>query len=181
MCDQYLLDLYTDYLITSTSYTTATGLADVLEQQYSHDRITRFLRKETYTPKRYWQLIKPTVRRIEHDDGVLDVDDTIEEKPYTDENDIICWHCNHQAKVGDFTGMVGVVKFEEDTDLCVHPNNSPHNERYRTFKAGRLYEATIILAGGEDAEKDEYHIIFNNNTFARFVYAGFFHFYSEKW
>lgn len=118
---------------------------------------------------------------LEIDDNNAPVNNSIEDLDWSLSNDIICWHCNHQAKVGDFTGMVGVVKFEEDTDLCVHPNNSPHNERYRTFKAGRLYEATIILAGGEDAEKDEYHIIFNNNTFARFVYAGFFHFYSEKW
>lgn len=99
MCDQHLLDLYTDYLITSTSYTTATGLATVLDQQYSHDQITRFLRQETYTPKRYWRLIKPTVRHIEHADGVIDVDDTIEEKPYTDENDIICWHFDHTSHI----------------------------------------------------------------------------------
>ena len=95
MLNQQILDLYTDYLIASTSHTTATGLAELLGDGYSHDKITRFLNQETYTPKRYWQLIKPTVRRIEHDDGVLDVDDTIEEKPYTDENDIVCWHFDH--------------------------------------------------------------------------------------
>jgi hypothetical protein len=97
MLDQQLLDLYTDYLIASTSHTTATGLAELLDHRYSHDKITRFLNQETYSPKRYWQLIKPTVRRIEHDDGVLDVDDTIEEKPYTDENDIVCWHFDHTS------------------------------------------------------------------------------------
>jgi hypothetical protein len=97
MLDQHLLDLYTDYLIASTSSTTATGLAELLDHQRSHDQITRFLSQESYSPKRYWQLIKPTVRRIEHDDGVLDVDDTIEEKPYTDENDIVCWHFDHTS------------------------------------------------------------------------------------
>jgi hypothetical protein len=95
MCDAQFLDLYTDYLITSTSYTTATGLAGLLDGRYSHDKITRELNQEGYTPKRYWQLIKPTVRRIEHEDGVVDVDDTIEEKPYPDENDIVCWHFDH--------------------------------------------------------------------------------------
>ena len=95
MLDPQLLDIYTDYLIASTAQTTATGLSELLNGQYSHDKITRFLNQETYSPKRYWQFIKPTVRRIEHDDGVIDVDDTIEEKPYTDENDIVCWHFDH--------------------------------------------------------------------------------------
>jgi hypothetical protein len=97
MLDPQLLDLYTDYLIASTSYTTATGLAELLDYRYSHDKITRFLNQEGSTPKRYWQLIKPTVRRIEHDNGVIDVDDTIEEKPYTDENEIVCWHFDHTS------------------------------------------------------------------------------------
>lgn len=97
MLDPQLLDLYTDDLIASTSDTTATGLAELLDYRYSHDKITRFLNQEGYTPKRYWQFIKPTVRRIEHDDGVIDVDDTIEEKPYTDENAIVCWHFDHTS------------------------------------------------------------------------------------
>lgn len=28
-------------------------------------------------------------------DGVIDVDDSIIEKPYTDENDLICWHWDY--------------------------------------------------------------------------------------
>jgi hypothetical protein len=32
---------------------------------------------------------------VETDDGVLCLDDTIEEKPYTDENEIITWHFDH--------------------------------------------------------------------------------------
>jgi hypothetical protein len=95
MLDQALLDLYTDYLLASFSLTTATGLARMLDQQYSHDRITRFLSTETYDQKTYWQQIKPHVRRIEHDAGVVIVDDTIEEKPYTDENALVCWHYDH--------------------------------------------------------------------------------------
>ena len=36
--------------------------------------------------------MKPTVRKIEEDDGVLTFDDTIENKPYTDESELMCWH-----------------------------------------------------------------------------------------
>jgi hypothetical protein len=39
--------------------------------------------------------VKPLVRQNERKDGVLIFDDSIEEKPYTDENDIICWHYDH--------------------------------------------------------------------------------------
>ena len=35
------------------------------------------------------------MRQIEAADGVLILDDSIAEKPYTDENDIICWHYDH--------------------------------------------------------------------------------------
>ena len=36
--------------------------------------------------------MKPTVRKIEGDDDVLIFDDTIENKPYTDESELMCWH-----------------------------------------------------------------------------------------
>ena len=42
-----------------------------------------------------WQVVKPTVRQVQHPDGVLIIDDSIEEKPYTDESELICWHFDH--------------------------------------------------------------------------------------
>ena len=42
-----------------------------------------------------WRVDKPHVRAMEGPDGVLIVDDSIAEKPYTDENDIVCWHYDH--------------------------------------------------------------------------------------
>ena len=85
--DQHLLDLYSDYLIASFSLATATGLSALVDDAYSHDQITRFLGQKRYDQKTYWKTIKPMVRRVETNDGVLLVDDTIEEKPYTDDND----------------------------------------------------------------------------------------------
>jgi hypothetical protein len=40
-------------------------------------------------------MIKPHVRTIQRADGVLTIDDSIVEKEYTDENEIICWHYDH--------------------------------------------------------------------------------------
>ena len=47
------------------------------------------------TSKEWGRLLKPQVRKIEQEDGVIIVDDSIVEKPYTDENEIICWHFDH--------------------------------------------------------------------------------------
>jgi hypothetical protein len=90
-----LLDLYTDYLLSSFGATTATGLSRLVDGAISHDQITRFLSAQIKTSSDLWRVVKPLVRQIESAAGVLIFDDSIEEKPYTDENDIICWHYDH--------------------------------------------------------------------------------------
>jgi hypothetical protein len=90
-----MLDIYSDYLLASFSYTTATGLSRLMNGEISHDQVTRFLSSEMKTSKDLWQLVKPYQRKIQSSNGVLIIDDSIEEKPYTDENDIICWHWDH--------------------------------------------------------------------------------------
>jgi len=89
------LELYTDYLLSTFGYATATGLSRMVDGQVSHDEITRFLSGEEYTSKDLWLEVKPTVRQVERDDGVLIFDDTVQEKPYTDENEVMCWHYDH--------------------------------------------------------------------------------------
>ena len=91
-----LLDIYTDYLICQNKYATATGLSSLLDGLISHDKITRFLNSEKLDSKDLWNFVKKDVRNIEQDNGgVLILDDAIEEKPYTDENEIVCWHFSH--------------------------------------------------------------------------------------
>lgn len=90
-----LLDLYSDYLIASFGQITATGLSSLVDNAVSHDQVTRFLSKNALTSEKLWALLKPKVREIERDDGVLVFDDTIQEKAYSQENDIISWHFDH--------------------------------------------------------------------------------------
>ena len=85
--EKSLLDLYTDYLICSFGPTTATGLSRVLEGEISHDQVTRFLSAPAKTSADLWRVVKPLVRQVESEAGVLVIDDSIEEKPYTDENE----------------------------------------------------------------------------------------------
>src|SRR5436190_339309 len=90
-----LLDIYSDYLISAFGQTTGTGLAGLMEGRISHDQIQRLLGKERFGSAELWQIVKAYVRQIQQEDGVIIIDDSIAEKPYTDENDIICWHWDH--------------------------------------------------------------------------------------
>ena len=89
------LDLYTDYLLSTFGKATATGLSALVDGQVSHDQITRFLSNGEYTSKDLWQEVKATVRHVEREEAVLIFDDTVQEKPYTDENEVMCWHYDH--------------------------------------------------------------------------------------
>lgn len=88
-------DLYVDYLLSTFGSATATGLSAMVDGEVSHDKITRLLSGQDYTSKDLWNQVKSTLRKIESDDGVLIFDDTIQEKAWTDESELMCWHFDH--------------------------------------------------------------------------------------
>lgn len=151
-----LLDLYSDYLISAFGQTTATGLATLLNGEVSHDQMQRSLAGAEQDSADLWRVAKPHVRKIESAEGVMIVDDSIAEKPYTDENDIICWHYDHSKQrnikginfVTSLYHSQGVslpVGFElvRKTELYVDPksgkekrrSNRTKNEIYRDLMA----------------------------------------------
>lgn len=89
-----LLDLYTDYLMVTPSYSTATGLSAVTDNQVSHDQITRLL-SGSLDSRTLWLKVKPMVHDIRCPEGVLIIDDSIEPKKYTKPNSMITWHYDH--------------------------------------------------------------------------------------
>ena len=89
------LELYTDYLICNNGFATATGLSAMIDGDISHDQMTRFLSSRPFTSKDLWEQVKPIVRQIEDEEGYLIFDDTIQEKAWTDENEIMCWHFDY--------------------------------------------------------------------------------------
>lgn len=95
MKNPQLLDLYSDYCLTSFMAITATGLSQLLDEGYSHDQISRFLQQGTFDQKDFWRLTKRLVRKIESESGVISIDDTISEKPHSTENEIVCYHWDH--------------------------------------------------------------------------------------
>jgi hypothetical protein len=83
MNDKKLLDIYTDYLISSFGLTTQAGLSPLLHGASSHDRIQRFLSKARKTGQDLRLMVKPYGRQIQSDDGVIIVDESL------------AWHYDH--------------------------------------------------------------------------------------
>ena len=67
----------------------------MLDGNVSHDQVTRHLSGPKKTSADLWQIVKPFVRKLQSAEGVLIIDDAIEEKPDTDENEIVGWHYDH--------------------------------------------------------------------------------------
>jgi hypothetical protein len=90
-----IADLYSDYLLASFGATTATGLSELLEGEVSHEQVTRYVAGAKKTATDLWRTVKSFVREVQSEAGVLISDDSIEEKPYTDENEIVGWPYDH--------------------------------------------------------------------------------------
>ncbi len=143
--NQQLLDLYSDYLISSFGPTTATGLAAVLDGVVSHDQITRFLAGAKRTSAELWRVVKPHVRRIQSAAGVLIIDDSIAEKPSTDENDIICWHYDHaQDRTVKGINFVTALYHAQDVALPVGFHLVAKTEHYVDHKDGKAKRRSPI-------------------------------------
>jgi|GEM_PF-3283633 len=89
--DKDLLDLYTDYLISSFGQITATGLSALLDNAISHDRITRLLSGRDFTSAGLWQAVKPLVRQVPSEEAVLIIHDSVEAKPYPEESELFAF------------------------------------------------------------------------------------------
>lgn len=89
----------------------------MLDGQISHDKVIRCLSQAEQGSKELWGYVKSGVREAENDDGALILDDTIEEKPYTDENGIVCWHHSHTkgCHVKGINLLTSLVRYEDIT------------------------------------------------------------------
>jgi len=163
-----LLDLYTDYLLSSFGQTTATGLSKLMEGAISHDQVSRMLASRRMTSRDWWRKVKPTVRKIEQADGVMIIDDTIVEKTYTDENEIICWHYDH-AKGCNVKGInfLTTLYYAEEVTIPVAFEIVSKTEQYIDKKTGQEKRRSKIT-------KNEYYrrmlqATFNNKVLFKYV------------
>jgi hypothetical protein len=132
-----LLGLYTDYLLSSFGQVSATGLSQMLDGEISHDSITRLLSKELFTSKDLWQIVKKTIRRTESNEGVIIIDDSIEEKPHTDENEIVSWHFDHcQGRSIKGINFMTALYFSNNISIPVTYQIIAKTEQYTDKKTG---------------------------------------------
>ena len=141
-----LVDLYTDYLIATDSQTTATELSSILDRQISHDKFTRMLKEGAFNSSYLWKKVKKMVRTIELEDGCLIFDDTIVEKEWTDENEIVCWHYDHpKARNVKGFNIINMIYHSNDISIPVdfrvvekpiifYDNNGKRKRRSTTTK-----------------------------------------------
>jgi hypothetical protein len=66
-------------ILTRTVVWSAKTVSFTSMGEISHDQVTRFLSSEMKTSKDLWLMFKPFQRRIESAEGVLILDDSIEE------------------------------------------------------------------------------------------------------
>ena len=95
-----ILDLYTDYLMTATGKATCTGISKVLDNSFSHDCFTRMLSSLDIDSKFLWQEGKVYVREVSDSNSlmVLVLDDSLQEKIWSDESELVCWHFDHSKQ-----------------------------------------------------------------------------------
>lgn len=73
-------ELYMSYLLSDPQYTSCFRLSTIM-QTISHDSVNRFLERERFEPK---DLFEEEKNKIEPVGGVLSVDDSVLDKPYSD-------------------------------------------------------------------------------------------------
>jgi hypothetical protein len=143
--DKEHLELYTDYLLSTFGYATATGLSAMLDGQVSHDQTTRFLSGREYTSKDLWQEVKPTVRKVERETAALILDDTIQEKPYTDENEVMCWHYDHsKGRAVQGFNLLNCIYQVEDISIPVAFELIKKPVQYCDLKTRKLKRASLV-------------------------------------
>ncbi|MFN0036674.1 MAG: hypothetical protein ACKVUS_16530 [Saprospiraceae bacterium] len=62
-------ELYVDYLIAHKGLVGTGDMSDMLGGTLSHNHITRTIAQPQLGQKAFCQLVKPSVRAVEHDDG----------------------------------------------------------------------------------------------------------------
>lgn len=88
-------ELYRDYLIAKTHQVTATRLSASTENLLKHDYISDIPADTSLGSRLFWKCVKPFARKIESEDSIISIDDTISEKPHSSINTIVNYHFDH--------------------------------------------------------------------------------------
>jgi hypothetical protein len=108
------------------------------------------------------------VREIEQEDGVIIIDDSIVEKPYTDENEIICWHYDHaKGKTVKGINFVSTLYYAQDVALPIAFELVSKTETYIDKKTGKEKRKSAITKN--ERYRQMLQIVSNNQIPFRYV------------
>ena len=169
-----ILDLYSDLLIYSNGQITATGLSKLLDGQLSHDKITRSLSSALLDGKALWKTVKKIVRAYEEEDACLIFDDTIIEKPFMDENEIVCWYFDHKENrtikgINLFSAFYNSEKGGEIIRLPIDFRVIAKTEEYTDKKSGEQKRKSPVTKNEMMREMIKRHI--QNQVKFRYILA----------
>ena len=96
---QQLQDIYINFALSSFEKIEMTKLSKLTGK--SHDVFTKHLLLDNVLDddKKLWSSIKPFLRDYENEEsGCIIIDDMLMHKPWTKENDVVCWHYDHVSQ-----------------------------------------------------------------------------------
>ena len=108
-----IIDIYVNFILSSFGKVEMTKLSKIIDYAYSHDVFTKLLlnyQNKFNIEKELWKHAKELIKEHENEDnGCIIIDDTILEKPYSKENNIISSHWDHSK--GRYIRGIGMLNF----------------------------------------------------------------------
>ena len=95
-----LRNIYVDYLLGCKGHISATDLSEVVDNQYSHDLITRMLHSQSADDRTLYLKGKRLIKALpqSEDKRVLIIDDSIQAKPHSEVNGVVAYHFDHSLQ-----------------------------------------------------------------------------------
>ena len=132
--DKNYLNAYSQFLIAASNHAHSTDFQEITNGNYSKDQTYRFLTSKGFDEKDFWLAIKPTLKPIQSNNACISVDDTIIEKPYMKENDVVSY-CYDHTKSKCIKG-INLLSLTYKTGDIAMPIN------YRVIKKDQIIPAT---------------------------------------
>lgn len=88
--------VYVDYLLSASGHISATDISELVDNQYSHDQITRMLSSGAITDKTLYRKSKRFIGAQQAaGKKCLIFNDSIQAKPHSQVNGLVNWHYSH--------------------------------------------------------------------------------------
>ena len=92
-------NVYVDYLLSTQGHISATDLSEVVDNEYSHDQISRMLyHADVDDEKIYWQSKRIVKAQNSEGKKVLILDDSVQPKPHSKVNGVVAYHYDHSQQ-----------------------------------------------------------------------------------